>query len=63
MLVAATSMKVTMICYMMAVIGTVPANIRPDIMPGKETIPTVLAESKDGCMPDLIVSLKMVREA
>ena len=50
-------MNVTMIWYMIATEGSVPANINPDIIPGSETRPMVLAESRVGCMPNLMVSL------
>lgn len=49
-----------MIWYMIAVVGTTPAKINPDIIPGSETIPIVFALSKVGCIPDLIASLRIV---
>ena len=43
-----SSIKVTIICYLIAFTGSIPAKIRPDIMPGRLTSPTVLAESTVG---------------
>lgn len=59
----ATSIMVTIIWYMMAVKGIAPANMSPDIIPGRVTMPKVFAESSEGCMPDLMDSLKIDAEA
>ena len=39
---------------MMALVGSIPAKINPDIIPGKLTNPTVFAESIVGAIPVLI---------
>ena len=55
-LVAAISMNVTMIWYMIALVGSTPAKISPDIIPGRLTRPTVFAESMVGLIPVRIAS-------
>ena len=52
-LVAESSMKTTMIWYLIANTGSTPAKIKPDIIPGRLTMPYVLAESIVGCIPVL----------
>ena len=42
-------MKMTIIWYLMASIGLMPAKIKPVIIPGKDTIPKVFALSMVGC--------------
>ena len=62
-LVVEISIKVTIIWYFMACVGSTPANIKPDIIPGRLTNPTVLAESIVGDIPALILSLTIEIEA
>ena len=50
-LVADKSMNVTIIWYLMARTGLTPAKIKPDIIPGRLTRPTVFAESMVGDIP------------
>ena len=57
------SMKVTIIWYLMASMGEAPARIKPVIMPGRETMPRVLAESMVGTMPVFMASRIISMEA
>jgi len=57
------SINVTMIWYLIAIMGELPAKIKPVIIPGKVTIPSVLAESIVGIIPVRIASRTIGKEA
>lgn len=58
-----SSMKVTIIWYLIAFTGSMPAKISPDIMPGRLTSPTVFAESTVGISEARMLSRISAAEA
>ena len=52
-------MKMTIIWYLMASIGLMPAKIKPVIIPGKATMPNVFALSMVGSKLNIRASRKM----
>ena len=55
--------KITIIWYLMASIGLMPAKIKPVIIPGKDTIPKVFALSMVGCKLKIRAARKMALQA
>ena len=55
--------KITIIWYLMASIGLMPAKIKPVIIPGKDTIPNVFAISMVGCKLTIRAPRKIALQA